>query len=697
MTFVQTLNSTTYRTISILLLIPAILFISGVLPCSAQEKKGKPDKSSKKTYKFQKKPISISRNITIRLLEKYNHNQPEQRCIGESPLTGTLSPSFDAPNIQYESLFGTDLSATRSPEDGEITVRFDVAGEEGVLFAARDSVIISFAYPHNTNFRSRYQNRGDLIRFFLTALTFPENATDNPSQIRPIARDLADFVESRINTAYSKKENRSFNAEQSEVTIVDRSTLQTILNTAKNGHKSDVKSHLQQNELSPDVSDIRGTTALMVASKHGKRETARMLLQKGADPNVSDDRGRMALFLAATNNHTDIISTLLSSNARPNVRDEEDRTALMKAAEKGHLNAVKILVKNKADVNILSEEHKSALSKASKRGHKQIVEFLLENGADLSGKHGLALYEAATQGLGEIVNILLEAGAETEVTNRVGRTPLMVAVKKGHTEIVNSLLDHGANPNHVDKRGYCALSKTKKREIAKALIDAGANPNINARYSPLPEAAEQNRMDIVKLLLKHGAKPDVPKEDGHQSALREAAKQGNKKIVKILLQHDAKIFLPGKKGTSSQILKATREKYKSRKKTVKRYLKQMGVDRIEDLPEQYRRKLNKKLKLDRFKNIIKLLKKHREKRIKTFVEQNFPDPKKKTAKSIRHQIKRLGDKKITTREKAMKKLRTWGKKSLPILKKNRNHDNPEVRKRIREVIRKITIDHLRAQ
>lgn len=46
-----------------------------------------------------------------------------------------------------------------------------------------------------------------------------------------------------------------------------------------------------------------------------------------------------------------------------------------------------------------------------------------------------------------IIDMLLEYGSDANVKNREGHTPLFEAINSGRIEIVTSLLDHGANPN----------------------------------------------------------------------------------------------------------------------------------------------------------------------------------------------------------------------------------------------------------
>lgn len=76
----------------------------------------------------------------------------------------------------------------------------------------------------------------------------------------------------------------------------------------------------------------------------------------------------------------------------------------------------------------------------------------------------------------------------------------------------------------------------KPRCPAKMLLEHGTKPN-KLRVG-LVVAAEQGRLEVVGLLMKHNANPNKSRADGH-SALRSAAGSGHFAVAKLLLQHNA--------------------------------------------------------------------------------------------------------------------------------------------------------------
>src|SRR5690606_20835127 len=121
------------------------------------------------------------------------------------------------------------------------------------------------------------------------------------------------------------------------------------------------------------------------------------LLAKGAAVNAQNDEGVTALQVAIAIDRPDIVRALLAKKADPGIRDKNNRDAVAYAVEHGRYAYIPMLTGKKYDVNKLAENGDSLLMQAVKRGDEQQV---------------------AT---------LLQLGANTEIRNRQGYTPLMIA------------------------------------------------------------------------------------------------------------------------------------------------------------------------------------------------------------------------------------------------------------------------------
>jgi ankyrin repeat protein len=152
--------------------------------------------------------------------------------------------------------------------------------------------------------------------------------------------------------------------------------------------------------------------------------------------------------------------------------------AVSNAIDNNDLNELKRLLS--IDKTIIDKKYKgdTAIMKASRRCNgANIVAFLLKNGANINDKEvrdtidQTPLIVAADGGCKEIVEMLLQAGANIEHRNDQGETALIAAAQNGHKEIVQMLLDAGANINQENADGETALDLTIKLRHKKDLVD----------------------------------------------------------------------------------------------------------------------------------------------------------------------------------------------------------------------------------
>ena len=138
---------------------------------------------------------------------------------------------------------------------------------------------------------------------------------------------------------------------------------------------------------------------------------------------------------------------------------------------------------------------------------------------------------------------LLGQGADANTKDKDGYTVLILAAMNGHVNVVQALLERGANVHaRENKYGVNALmlaSYNGYADIVEKLIAAGAD--VNAKDSlygdtSLMAACEKGHTEVVRILLDHGANVIVKTTRG-DTALSLATRMGHKDIVKLLLQH----------------------------------------------------------------------------------------------------------------------------------------------------------------
>jgi ankyrin repeat protein len=156
---------------------------------------------------------------------------------------------------------------------------------------------------------------------------------------------------------------------------------------------------------------------------------------------------------------------------------------------------------------------------AAERDDAGMVRTLIETGADVNAGQGdgmTALHWAARNRNAQLVDLLLDAGAELEATTRLGAyTPLHMAARTGAVAVVRRLLEAGAQADVESTIGGVTplhfAAEAGAAEAIDALVEAGAAVDaVEEKWgqTPLVFAASYNRLEAVKALLAHGADPN---------------------------------------------------------------------------------------------------------------------------------------------------------------------------------------------
>jgi len=181
------------------------------------------------------------------------------------------------------------------------------------------------------------------------------------------------------------------------------------------------------------------------------------------------------------------------------------------------------------------------LIEAVKSGDTNAVRFRLAVVGNLEYKDTnecTALYWAAAKGHRDIVQLLLEKGANTEAALDYGATALHISAQNGHPEVVKLLLDNSANIEATRHTGETALyisAQNGHLAVVKLLLDQGVNTEAT-RYTgetALHISACRGHLEVVKLLLAKGAVLEARTHWG-ETAVDVATKNGHQAVVNLL-------------------------------------------------------------------------------------------------------------------------------------------------------------------
>ncbi|KAI5849160.1 ankyrin repeat-containing domain protein [Tricharina praecox] len=134
--------------------------------------------------------------------------------------------------------------------------------------------------------------------------------------------------------------------------------------------------------------------------------------------------------------------------------------------------------------------------------------------------------------------------------DRDGRTPLHLAVLKGHKELVKMFLEWGADPNAKDSSQGTAIhfaAHYDRHEMIGLLVDKGAllkhHANLSAsddKWSALAFACSFGHVEAVKFLLEQGIEVDS-RDLMRDTPLHNAASGGHDSVIRLLLEKGAEI------------------------------------------------------------------------------------------------------------------------------------------------------------
>ncbi|CAJ1957833.1 unnamed protein product [Cylindrotheca closterium] len=159
----------------------------------------------------------------------------------------------------------------------------------------------------------------------------------------------------------------------------------------------------------------------------------------------------------------------------------EPSTDLTKAAANGDMDTIRELAKSDGfDINAVDESKNTALIWATENNQSEVVEWILSTFADVVAKDhkgylgATAITRASRLGHCYILKALIKAGADMDTPNDKLQYPLHFAAFKEKKDAVTILLESGANPRSLDRKGRTPAQDTKNETIRDMILACAA-------------------------------------------------------------------------------------------------------------------------------------------------------------------------------------------------------------------------------
>ncbi|XP_056607788.1 caskin-2 isoform X6 [Triplophysa dalaica] len=234
--------------------------------------------------------------------------------------------------------------------------------------------------------------------------------------------------------------------------------------------------------LNINYQDPDGFSALHHAALTGTMELLSLLLEAQAVVDIKDSNGMRPLHYAAWQGKADSVLMLLRSGAAVNGASHDGQIPLHLAAQYGHYEVSEMLLQHQSNPCVLNKAKKTPLDLACEFGRVKVAQLLLNS---------------------NMVASLLE-GDHKDASDSNCNTPLHLAARNGHKDIIRLLLKAGIDINRSTKAGT-ALHEAAlygKTEVVRLLLDAGIDVTVRNTYN-------QTALDIVNQFTACHASKDI--------------------------------------------------------------------------------------------------------------------------------------------------------------------------------------------
>ncbi|XP_031691282.1 caskin-2 isoform X3 [Oncorhynchus kisutch] len=231
--------------------------------------------------------------------------------------------------------------------------------------------------------------------------------------------------------------------------------------------------------LNINYQDSDGFSALHHAALTGTTELLSLLLEAQATVDIKDTNGMRPLHYAAWQGKADSVLLLLRAGASVNTPSQDGQIPLHLSAQYGHYQVSEMLLQHQSNPCLLNKANKTPLDLACEFGRLKVAQLLLSSnmvvallegeGLDFTSSN-TPLHLAARNGHKDIIRLLLKAGIDINRATKAG-TSLHEAALYGKTEVVHLLLDAGIDVNLCNTYNQTALDNVNQFTTTSASKD----------------------------------------------------------------------------------------------------------------------------------------------------------------------------------------------------------------------------------
>ncbi|XP_034388599.1 protein phosphatase 1 regulatory inhibitor subunit 16B isoform X2 [Cyclopterus lumpus] len=265
---------------------------------------------------------------------------------------------------------------------------------------------------------------------------------------------------------------------------------------ANNLHQAESKRHVS----------FAASVALLEASARNDPDEVRYLLKNNVSPDLCNEDGLTALHQCCIDNYEEMVKILLDRGASVNAQDNELWTPLHAAATCGHAGLVKVLIAHGADLLAVNSDGNMPYDLCEDDPTLDIIETAMANRGITQEMINETRASTEMRMMADVQDQLRQ-GEEVNQQDSQGATLLHIAAASGYVQAAELLLEGGARMDLRDSDGWQPLHAAAcwgQMHVAELLVSHGASLNAKTFLDETPiDLCEDEEFRAILLDLKH--------------------------------------------------------------------------------------------------------------------------------------------------------------------------------------------------